>query len=192
LTVTPNNQSRPYGDPNTGLTYAVSGLIGSDSLAGAVQGAPDLQTTATALSSVASGPYPITAAIGTLASDYNYSFSFGSGLLTISPAQLFYLADIKNREYGDANGALTGLLAGLKNGETVEDVSDGVLAFTTLGDNFSNVGQYAIDGSGLTVTSANYAVTILQSATNASALNVVPAQLFYVATSAARGYSDFN
>jgi trimeric autotransporter adhesin len=192
LAVTPNNQSRPYGDPNSGLTYSVSGLIGGDTLAGAVQGAPELQTTATQLSTVGSGPYPITATIGTLASNYNYSFTFGSGLLTISPAQLFYLADSKSREYGDPNGTLTGTLSGLKNGETIEDVTDGTATFTSLADNFSNVGQYLISGSGLSVTSANYEVTILQSSASATALNVVPAQLFYVATPVVRDYGDFN
>ena len=51
----------------------------------------------TRLSSVAGGPYAITATLGTLASQYNYGFTFAPGQLSITPALLSYLADPKSR-----------------------------------------------------------------------------------------------
>jgi len=192
VTVTPNNASRVYGDPNPTFTYGITGLINGDSLAAAVQGAPTITTTATASSSVAGGPYAINAALGTLTSAYNYGFVFAPGQLTINPATLTFTADLKTREYGDPNGILTGTLGGLRNGDTVESISSGTLLFVTNADLESGVGQYEIVGGGITITSANYSTTLTQAASNATALTIVPAQLTYLADIVSRVYGDVD
>jgi hypothetical protein len=192
LTVTPNNASRAYGDANPAFTYSVAGLVGGDTLAGAVQGAPNITTLANAASSVAGGPYAITATPGTLASNYNYGFNFGQGVLTITPAQLFYRADPKSREYGDPNAVLTGTVTGLKNGEALGGAASGVLTFTSSADQTADVGVYGITGSGLTVTNGNYAATIAQDPSNAAALTITPAQLFYLAGLVTQSYGDVD
>jgi len=192
LTVRPNNATRVYGDANPAFTYGITGLINGDSLAGAVQGTPTITTTATASSSVAGGPYAINAALGTLASAYNYGFVFAPGQLSITAAQLTFQADLTTREYGDPNGVLTGTLNGLRNGDTVASIASGSLIFVTNADLESGVGQYEIVGGGITITSANYSTTVTQAASNATALTIVPAQLTYLADIVSRVYGDVD
>jgi len=192
LTVRPNNVSRVYGDANPAFTYGVTGLIGGDTLAGAVQGAPNITSAANATSSVAGGPYAITATMGTLSSQYNYGFTFAPGQLTITPATLTYVADSRSREYGDPNGLLTGTLMGLKNGETAGDVASGTLSFATPADEETTIGTYGIVGGGLTITNSNYSTTVSQAASNATALTIVPAQLTYLADIITSTYGDVD
>jgi hypothetical protein len=82
LTVTADDQTRVYGQANPPLTSHVSGFVNGDT-ASVVSGTASLTTTATATSPV--GPYPITAAQGTL-SAANYTFAFVSGTLHVNPA----------------------------------------------------------------------------------------------------------
>ena len=82
LTVTPNNQSVVAGSVLPSLSATITGFVNGDTQT-VVTGQPALTTTAT--SSSPAGSYPITAALGTLAAA-NYSFSFGTGTLTITPA----------------------------------------------------------------------------------------------------------
>jgi len=189
LTVTPNNQSREYGEPNSGFTYAITGLINGDTLAAAVSGAPTLSSTATQTSNVGSG-YTITASLGTLVSDYNYGFNFGVGTLTINPATLTYVADAAVRAYGDPNPLFTGNVTGFKNGETIATATTGTLTFTSPATATSNVGSYAITGSGLTANNGNY--VFVQAAANATALTINPATLLYLADPKTRLYGDAN
>jgi hypothetical protein len=83
LTVTANNLTRTFNQPNGTLGYAITGFIGSDTQASSVTGAPMLSTTATAASPVAS--YPIAIGQGTLASS-SYTFMFVNGSLTVTKA----------------------------------------------------------------------------------------------------------
>ena len=64
------------------FTATITGFVNGDTQT-VVTGLPALTTTAT--SSSPAGSYPITAALGTLAAA-NYSFTFGTGTLTITPA----------------------------------------------------------------------------------------------------------
>jgi sugar lactone lactonase YvrE len=82
LTVTPTNQTVALGSALPPLTSTTTGFLNGDPPS-VVTGSPALATTAT--SSSPAGSYPITAAVGTLAAT-NYSFSFGTGTLTITPA----------------------------------------------------------------------------------------------------------
>ncbi|HJT75855.1 MAG TPA: Ig-like domain repeat protein, partial [Gemmataceae bacterium] len=72
LTVTANDASKVYGQPNPALSVSYSGFVNGDTTA-SLSGAPSLATTATAGSHA--GTYAITPGPGTL-SDPNYSFTF--------------------------------------------------------------------------------------------------------------------
>jgi hypothetical protein len=82
LTITANNQSMVFGAAVPALTYTPSGFVGGDTAA-VLTGSPQLSTSATSASPV--GTYPISVGPGTL-SAANYSFTFVSGALTITPA----------------------------------------------------------------------------------------------------------
>ncbi|TNE42678.1 MAG: filamentous hemagglutinin N-terminal domain-containing protein [Alphaproteobacteria bacterium] len=181
LTVTPDPASRDYGDANPAFTYTITGLVGGDTLAGAVSGTPDLATTADQHTGV--GDYEITAGPGSLASDYNYAFQFGSNWLTINPATLTVTADDASREYGDANPTFTGVVTGFKNGED-ESVISG-LTYGSAATQNSNVGTYAISGSG--ASAANYVFTYVD-----GTLTINPATLTVTADDASREYGDAN
>jgi hypothetical protein len=82
LTITADDQSKAYGDPLPDLTSSYSGFVNGDTSA-SLTTLPTLSTTATATSDVLVGGYPIAAAG---ASDPNYTISYVSGTLTITPA----------------------------------------------------------------------------------------------------------
>jgi hypothetical protein len=84
LLVTPDDKVKGFGQLNPTLTYTVTGFVAGDT-AGVVGGAPELATTASESSPV--GTYPITATPGTL-SAANYTFTFGTGTLTVVGASL--------------------------------------------------------------------------------------------------------
>jgi sugar lactone lactonase YvrE len=80
LTVTPNNQTIVSGSVLPPLSATITGFVNGDTQA-VVTGLPAL----TATSFSPPGSYPIVATLGTLAAA-NYSFTFGTGTLTITPA----------------------------------------------------------------------------------------------------------
>jgi hypothetical protein len=82
LTATATSFTVAHGQPIPGLTYSVAGFVNGDTQAGVVTGAPVLTTTATSTSPP--GQYPVTITAGTLAAQ-NYSFTLGSGVITITP-----------------------------------------------------------------------------------------------------------
>jgi len=81
LSVTADNQGRPYNTANPTLTVSYAGFVNGDG-AGALSGAPALATGATQASPA--GSYPITVSQGNLASA-NYSFTLVNGTLTVAP-----------------------------------------------------------------------------------------------------------
>ncbi len=83
LTVTANNGSRAFGQPNPAFTSTISGFVNGDT-ASVVSGAASLTTTASSASPV--GSYPIVAGAGTL-SAANYAFTtLVNGSLTVTPS----------------------------------------------------------------------------------------------------------
>ena len=114
LTVTANNASRVYGDPNPAFTFTISGFVNGDTAA-VVSGSPSC-TSAPPTTNV--GTYPIVCTPGTLAAA-NYSFVFIDGTLTVTPAALTVTAANASRVYGDPNPVFTGTLTGIKNGDNI-------------------------------------------------------------------------
>jgi len=123
--------------------------------------------------------YAITATGGTTTSADGVIYrviSFGSGTLAINPAPLTitYTANAAQSVYGTVPLSPTGSYSetGLVNG----DALDGSATFAQTATNLSNVGSYAVTGSGLSASS-NYTLTSLQAAGNATALTINPAAL---------------
>ena len=78
LTVTANNQTAQYSDPNPTLTYTISGFKNGETLAtSGVTGAASCSTTRTAGSAPSPPTFPIVCTIGTLSAG-NYSFPAGN------------------------------------------------------------------------------------------------------------------
>ncbi|MBY8828902.1 MBG domain-containing protein [Hephaestia mangrovi] len=188
ITVTADALSRIYGDANPALSFTVGGLglVNGDTLSGA------LTTSADATSNI--GRYAITQ--GTLTADSNYALSYAGADLTVTPRPITvtFTADTASAIYGNGPGTLTGSASAddLVNGDTLAGITSGSAAFTTDGGATSDVGSYAITGSGLTATSANYAVSFAQAATNASAFTVTPRAITVAANALSRIYGDTN
>ncbi|MFL6387045.1 MAG: MBG domain-containing protein [Terriglobales bacterium] len=179
LTVTADNQSRLYGDPNPAFTYVITGFVNGDDIS-VVSGTADCTTTATQASPV--GAYPITCTVGTLSAQ-NYVFAFVPGTLTINPAPLTVNVDNASRAYGDPNPTFTGTITGLKNGDVI------TANYSTTATQLSPVGTYPITATLVDPNNVvgNYAVTI-----NNGTLTITPAALVITANNAARLYGDPN
>ncbi|MBM7131386.1 MBG domain-containing protein [Dyella mobilis] len=188
LTYQATSASSTYGSTPSGLTGTVTGFVNGQTLANATTGTASFTTGATANSNV--GNYAIDGS-GLTANDGNYTFTQAAGnatALTVSPATLTYQATSASSTYGSTPSGLTGTVTGFVNGQTLANATTGTASFTTGATATSNVGNYAIDGNGLTANDGNY--TFTQAAGNATALTVSPATLTYQATSASSTYGS--
>jgi filamentous hemagglutinin family protein len=190
LLYTADAVSRTYGDANPSFTGTVTGFVNGDTQATATTGTLSFSSVATTASNA--GSYAITGS-GLTAIGGNYTLAQAPGnatALTINPAVLTYTANAASRTYGDANPSFSGTLTGFVNGETQAVATTGTLVFTSPADQWSNVGNYAINGSGLTANHGNY--TFQQAAGNSTALTINPAVLTYTADAASRSYGSAN
>jgi uncharacterized repeat protein (TIGR01451 family) len=112
LTVTTQNASRFFGDPNPAFTYVITGFVNNETTT-VVGGAASCSTSASA-SSPPNG-YTIACSTGSLSAT-NYTFIFVNAILTVNQAPLVLVGNDVSRLYGDANPALAGTVTGLKNG----------------------------------------------------------------------------
>src|SRR5471030_3105101 len=123
------------------------------------------------------------------ANNGNYVFVQAAGnatALTINPATLTLTANAASRNYGSADPALSGTVTGFVLGQNQASATGGTLIFTSAATASSNVGTYAIAGSGLTANNGDY--VFVQAAANATALTITTATLTYVADAASRTY----
>ncbi|NYF19424.1 filamentous hemagglutinin family protein [Xanthomonas sp. JAI131] len=188
LTYLADTATSTYGSTPTGLTGTVTGFVNGQTLADATTGTASFTTGATANSNV--GSYAINGS-GLSANYGNYTFAQATGnaaALTVNPAILTYLATSTSSIYGSTPGGLTGTVTGFVNGQTLTSATTGTASFATAATATSNVGNYAIDGSGLTANYGNY--TFAQAAGNAAALTVNPALLTYLADTATTTYGN--
>ena len=184
LTVTADDKSKTYGDPNPTLTYTITGFVNGDTAATAVTGTANCTTTAT--QSSATGSYPITCALGTLAAT-SYTFTFVAGTLTVNKAQLTVTADDKSKTYGDANPTLTYTITGFVNGDTAATAVTGTANCTTTALTGSPVGGYPITCTIGSLAATNYTFTFV-----AGTLTVNPALLTVTADNKVKTYGDAN
>ncbi len=176
LTVTADDASREYGLANPAFTGSITGFRNSDDasvISGLVYG-----SVATIASDV--GTYAIA---GSGATSTNYDFAYTPGTLTITKALLTVTANDGAREYGLANPAFTGSIAGLRNGDAASVISG--LVYSTAATAGSNVGTYAITGSGAAATNYDFAYV-------PGALTITRALLTVTADNATREYGLAN
>ncbi len=186
LTVTANDQSRPYGTPNPALDATITGFVNGETEATSdVTGSPTCTTTAVASSPVSGSPYPITCNAGTLAST-DYTFAFVDGELTVTPAALTITADDRTKPYGTAvTFAGTEFTAsGLQGTDTVASVtltSAGAPATATVAGSPYPIGASAAAGTGL----ANYDISYVD-----GDLTVTSASLLITADDGTKTYGQ--
>ena len=181
--------SQVYGStPTASLGYTISaGLLDSeDSAANVVSGG--VATYSQALTNTMNaGTYSILYT-GGLTSNYTLTPSTTGASYTVTPATLTYTANSASRAYGAANPTLNGTIGGFVLGQTQGTILTGSAAWTTPATATSNVGQYAINGSGYTLAGGNTNYTFAQAAGNASALTIGKAGLTVTATNASKTY----
>ena len=147
LTVTATDKNRAYGASDPAFTVTYSGFVNNEGQ-GALTGAPELATTATATSNP--GGYPITVAVGSLTSN-NYTFSFVNGTLTVAKNTASATLDIASLSAtydGTAKAATaTTVPAGLYVNMTYSDAASTEVISPT------NAGTYSVTG---TVSDSGY------------------------------------
>ncbi|HEX3586999.1 MAG TPA: MBG domain-containing protein, partial [Candidatus Angelobacter sp.] len=176
LSLVAANSSRAYGDPNN-LNGTLTGVKNGDNITAVYS------TTATAAS--APGTYPITASLSDPTNKLgNYSVTITNATLTVTPATLTVSAANASMVFGDAVPALSGTIAGIKNGDNI------TATYSTSATSASPVGTYpivpAVSDNG-TGALANYTVVI-----NNGTLTISPAPLVVTAANASRLYGDPN
>jgi hypothetical protein len=186
LTVTGDQQRRPYGTPNPTFYVNVTGQWNNDAFT------VSYATTATQTSPV--GTYAVVPTVaGANLADYTVVTTNGS--FEIIQENLSVVAADATRVYGTPNPAFTATVTGAVNGDTFTPT------FTTVGQQYTDVGRYDILPAVTSADIANYAViptvgilTITQAATSlaltASANNAAPGSsvtLTATATTAASG-----
>jgi hypothetical protein len=171
VTVSIADQTKTYGTANPALTATISGGLPGDSLAGVYSGTPLLQTAATNSSSV--GNYAITGSLGSLVSDFNYSFQFVSGTLHIDPAALTAsLAGTIRKTYdGTANATLTASNLQL-NGVLFGDDVGLNLSGALYNDKNAGTGKL-VSVSGLALTGADKNNYVLVSPNVSAAIGII-------------------
>ena len=178
LTITADNQSRPYGQPNPALTASFSGFANGDTPA-SLTGALNCTTTATAASPA--GSYSISCSG---LSSTNYTISNVPGQLTVTGTSLTITGSNASRPYGQANPAFTASFTGFVNGDDAS-VLTGVLNCTTTATTGSPAGNYPINCSGL--SSTTYTIAYIP-----GQLTITPAPLGITANNASRRYGQAN
>ena len=171
VTVTIGNKSKVYGTANPALTATVAGGLPGDPPASVFTGAPALSTTATASSNA--GDYAITGTLGTLVSDFNYTFQFISGNLHINPAAL--TASLTGTVQKVYDGALTAAPTAANYQFTGLVPGDSVTLNDPLGVYDSkNVGTgKTVSVSGLALVGANKDNYVLTSTAASAAIGII-------------------
>ena len=152
LTVTTDDVSRIYGDPNPTFTASITGGALADHHASLGDGLSDLGFTTLADATSDVGDYAIEAS----GSNGNYDLTFVDGTLTIDPHVLTVTADDATRAEGAPDPIFTASFDGFQLGQDFSVLS-GSLVFASVADSTSVPGDYTITPSGLSAT--NYAIT---------------------------------
>ena len=150
LSVTGDNASRVFGDPNPVFTGTITGIKNADNITATYASAAD-QTSPV-------GTYPIVPTAsdngtGTLA---NYTLTINNGTLTVTAAPLTIQADDATAPVGGPFPTFTGTITGLKNADVI------TASYSTTADATSPAGAYPIIPSAdASPALSNYNVTLI-------------------------------
>ena len=144
VTVAPDDKTITYGDNNVTLTYAITGLVGEETLTG---------VTLTREEGNNAGTYVITATHDdTLDGNYIVTIT-GTATYTIGQKAVTVAPDDKTVTYGDDEANLTYAVTGLVGEETLTGI-------TLTREEGTNAGTYVITATHDDALDRNYAVTI--------------------------------
>lgn len=147
LTVTADNTSVVYGDPEPTYTYQFSGFVNGDT-ENLISGVPAINTSYTNTTPVSSSPLIITTNIGSLSAN-NYDFATVNGELTISKTnQTISFDPVTTKTYGDADFNLS---ATASSGSIVSFESSNPAVASIVGNTVT------IEGAGTTEITASQA-----------------------------------
>ena len=178
LTVTANNASKVYGQPNPAFTVSDCGFVLNQDPS-VLGGTLTFSTSATAASHVLAGGYSITP--GGLTST-NYAITFVNGTLTITPAPLTITANNQSKLYGAPLPALTASYSVFVNGDTPASLTTQPTLSTTATASSHVAGNpYTITASGAIDT--DYSISYV-----ASTLIITPQPLTITADSKHKAY----
>ncbi len=163
LTFTVDNQSMVYGGTLPELTGSFSGFVNGDD-ASVISVEPTL---ATVSANSGAGSYAITAS-GDVAASSDYTITYVTGTLTITPAPLTVSADAQTMTYGGTLPTFTATYYGLVNGDKPASLTTPPTYITVVAS--SQVGSYAVTPTG--AVDPNYAITYV-----AGTLSITPAAL---------------
>jgi YVTN family beta-propeller protein len=178
LTVMPNHQKKAYGQPNPALTVSFNGFVNGDTK-NSLTTQPALSTNA--LTTSQAGMYQINASG---AVDPNYSFTYITDTLTITPAALTITADNKSRVYGAGNPDFTAVITGFVNGDGPGSLTTQPTVTTPAATNAAT-GIYPITASG--AADNNYTISY-----KPGTLTITPAALTITATNETKVYGQTN
>ena len=172
LTIDASSGSMTYGGTVPGITPSYSGFVNHDGPA-SLTTPPNCSTNATSASPV--GTYGSSCSG---AADPNYTFSYGAGVVMVTPASLVITASSGTMTYGGKVPAITPGYSGLQNGDTAPAVPPNC---STTATSASPVGSYASSCSG--ASDPNYSITYVK-----GSVVVDPAPLSIAASSASMKY----
>ncbi|SNR16245.1 BspA family leucine-rich repeat surface protein [Tenacibaculum jejuense] len=164
ITVTAESKTKVYGDVDPSLTYQITSgsLISGDILTGSL----------TRIAGEDVGDYAINSSL----SNSNYTITYVSDDLTITPKSITITADAKSKVYGDVDPSFTYQIT---SGSLVTgDVLTGGLT-RIAGE---NVGDYAINSS---LSNSNYTITYVS-----DDLTITPKSITITADSKTKVYGD--
>ncbi|MFT4105233.1 MAG: MBG domain-containing protein [Lacrimispora sp.] len=141
VTITANDQQRPYGTGNSALTFQPpSGFIGPDTLE-TLGVAVSLTTEADETSKV--DVYPINF-VSPVYSKGNYVFDYKPGNLTVNKAAAKVIANDVTKEYGKGIPPLIYRIEGFKNDERPDNLGLGIMLLTNANKTSPPGGDYSI------------------------------------------------
>ncbi len=176
--------SHVYGDAPTGsIGYTItSGLVDSEDSASNVISGGTATYDGSLSSAMDVGSYTFKYT-GGLTSNYTLVADTHGASYSVTPATLTYTANVATRVYGAASPSMGGSISGFKLGQDAS-VLGGSVAWGTTATSGSNVGSYAINGSGY--TAGNY--VFAQASGNATAFTITKAALLVTANNDSRTY----
>jgi hypothetical protein len=163
LTVTAASQTVTYGNALAPYTYTITGFLPGDTQANSTSGSPSLTTNPTTPTAV--GSYPVTVALGTLASN-NYTFNLLNGTVNINKATLTVTAASQTVTFGSPLAPYTYTITGFASGDTQSNSTTGAPSLTTNPATPSATGSYPITTAIGTLASNNYTFNLLNGAVN--------------------------
>ena len=152
LVIKANNANKMYGSPLPALSASYTGFVNGDGPA-SLSTRPTISTTATASSPVLPGGYAIMASG---ASDPDYTITYQTGSLLVTPASLTITANNTSMYQGEAVPPLSVTFSGFVNGDSPASLVRQPTV-TTSATALSSVGAYPIVPGG--ASSPNYAIS---------------------------------